>query len=284
MIIGTDKQAVIENIKKKAEEGEFNEKVEVNDPKISSQQKEEIINNYLSKRKKLTYKLNNTTARAIVKTVAWSENRATQVVGMENVKDIKTGAIITSNHFNPLDSTIIRKLIRKARKRNLYIVGQEANLAMPGLVGYMMNYADIIPISDKVSYMKKAFPEMLTEKLKKNQWILIYPEQEMWFNYKKPRPPKPGAYYFAAKNNVPIIPCFVEMIETNELENEEFYKVNYVLHVLPPIYPEKGKTTKENSIIMMNKDYELKKKAYEKAYGKKLDYHFSYDDIAGLIK
>ena len=35
---------------------------------------------------------------------------------------------------------------------------------------------------------------------------------------------------------------------------------------------------------MSKKDYELKVKAYEEAYNKKLDYTFDYSDIAGLKK
>ena len=282
MIIGDNKDAVIENIKNAVELGEFNKKVEVNDPNLSDEQRDEIIDKYLSRRKKITYRLNNRTARLIADTVSWSENRVTQIEGLENINGINTGAIITSNHFNPLDSLIIRKLVRKAGKRHLYIVAQESNLAMTGLVGYMMNYTDIIPISRKISYMKHEFSDIVEEKLKKNQFVLIYPEQEMWFNYKKPRPPKPGAYYFAAKNNVPIISCFVEMVDTDEEETEEFNKVKYVLHVLPAIYPDKEKTPKENSKTMMEIDYKQKIEAYEKAYNKKLDYSFDYEDIAGL--
>lgn len=282
MIIGENKDAVIENIKNATETGEFNKKVEVNDPNLSDEQRDEIINKYLSRRKKITYLLNNKTARMIADTVSWSENKVTEIKGLENIKDIDTGAIITSNHFNPLDSLIIRKLVKKIGKKHLYIVAQETNLAMTGLIGYMMNYTDIIPISRKISYMKHDFSDILEEKLNKKQFILIYPEQEMWFNYKKPRPPKPGAYYYAAKNNVPIISCFVEMIDTDEEETEMFNKVKCVLHILPPIYPDKNKTPKENSKIMMEKDYKQKIKAYEEIYNKKLDYTFSYDDIAGL--
>ena len=51
---------------------------------------------------------------------------------------------------------------------------------------------------------------------------------------------------------------------------------------MPPIYPKKDKNLKENKEEMRNKDYELKVKAYEQAYGKKLDYTFNLkDDIAG---
>ena len=33
---------------------------------------------------------------------------------------------------------------------------------------------------------------------------------------------------------------------------------------------------------MANIDYEQKKEAYEKAYGKRLTYDFTYEDIVGL--
>ena len=155
---------------------------------------------------------------------------------------------------------------------------------MKGIIGFFMNYSDIIPVTDQVNYMKREFPKIIKNTLEEDNLILIYPEQEMWFNYKKPRPPKEGAYYFAAKNNVPIISCFVEMRETDEKDNEEFNKVKYVLHVLNPIYPNPNLTAKENSLIMKEVDYEQKKEAYEKAYGKKLDYGFEIEDIAGWRK
>ncbi len=208
MIIGDKKEAVIDNIKNAVEQNEFNVKVEVNDPNLTNEQKTEIIDKYLNKRKSLSYKRNNRIVRFLIKLVALSQNKEIKVEGLENVKDIKTGAIITCNHFNPLDNMAVRKMARRAKKRRLYIVGQEENLAMEGILGYFMNYADIIPISNKISYMKESFPNIIKEILDKKNFILIYPEQEMWFNYKKPRPLKPGAYYYAAKNNVPIISCF----------------------------------------------------------------------------
>jgi len=131
--------------------------------------------------------------------------------------------------------------------------------------------------------MKKQFNKMICKMLRKKRWILIYPEQKMWFNYRKPRNPKRGAYYYAAKNNVLIVPLFVEIQNLDEKETEEFYKVKYVVHALPPIYPEPELTTRENSFRMMEKDYEQKKQAYEEAYGKKLDYAFEDGDIAGWV-
>lgn len=281
MIIGDNKQAVINNIKNAAENNELNKKVEVDDPNLTLEQKEQIIKKYLQTRNSATYKINNKIARIIIKAVSWNQNKDTKIVGFENIKDIKTGAIITSNHFNPLDNLVVRKFAKEAHKNRLYIVAQETNLAMDGLVGFMMNYADIIPISSQLSYMKDNFPKIIKQILDNKNFILIYPEQEMWFNYRKPRTLKPGAYYYAAKNNVPVISCLVEMIDEDEAENDEFNKVRYVIHILNPIYPDSNLSPKENSQIMMKQDYEQKKEAYEKAYNKKLTYEFTKSDIAG---
>ena len=283
MIIGDNKEQIIENIQRCVEEGKFNDKVEVDDPSLSLQEKKELIAKYLNKRNKLGYKICNKIARAIINMVTWSENRDTEIEGIENIAEIKSGAIITSNHFNPLDNTVVRKFTKKIGKSRLYIVSQETNLAMKGIIGFIMNYADIIPISSDNTYMRSKFLSMVEDIISKNQFILIYPEQEMWFNYRKPRPLKRGAYYYAAKFNVPIISCFVEIKNIGKKENKEFYKSKYVMHVLKPIYPDANKSIRENSIMMMNKDYEQKVEAYEKAYGKKIQYDFAYDDIAGWI-
>jgi len=104
----------------------------------------------------------------------------------------------------------------------------------------------------------------------------------MWVNYRKPRPCKRGSYQFAHQANVPVISCFTELIDMDEDDNEQFKQTKYVLHILGVIYPNQEKGLKSDSLEMADKDYKLKCEAYEKAYGKKLDYTFSYSDIAGL--
>lgn len=284
MIVGNDKDLVIENIKNAANNRRFYDKVEVNDPNISEETKRKLIEKYLNEHDTFKYKIKCWSACRMVDIATWAINKNNKIVGQENIKGISGGAIITSNHFNPDDSTIIRKFIRKSSIKRLFIVSQDTNMAMGGILGYFLNYADIIPITDNSEYMKNKFPHMINSALRAKQYVLIYPEQEMWLNYKKPRPPKRGAYYYAARFMVPIISCFVEMKNTYEKETDQFYKVEYILHVLPTIYPNPDKSVRENSVMMMKKDYEQKKAAYEAAYGKKLDYDFEYDDIAGLIK
>jgi 1-acyl-sn-glycerol-3-phosphate acyltransferase len=213
------------------------------------------------------------------------ENIIKDIIGIENFSNLSSGAIITCNHFNAFDSFAIQVAYEQSghKKRKFYRIIREGNYtSFPGFFGYLMRHCNTLPLSSNPSAMKE-FTKATDTLLKQGHFVLIYPEQEMWFNYRKPRPLKRGAYYYAAKLGVPVVSCFVEMQNLPEKDVDGFYKVKFVIHILPTIYPDSSKTVKENSIIMCQRDYEQKKKAYESAYGKPLVYTFEEDDIAGWM-
>lgn len=283
MIIGDNRKAVIENIKKFAESGQFHNKVELNDPVLTDAQSRQITDAYIENRKHLTFKAKTVLGVALAKAATRIINKDTEILGFEKIPDDIGGVLITSNHFGPLENTVIRHLTNKLHRRKLGIISQTTNFAMTGIIGFIMNYADTIPISADPRYLARDFLSVLKERLvEKKHAVLLYPEQEMWFNYRKPRPPKNGAYFYAAKLNVPIISCFVEIIDLETDDTPEFKKVKYVLHILDILYPDPDKTTRENTEILAETDYLLKKECYEKVYGKKLTYDFEKTDIAGL--
>ena len=281
MIIGDNRRAVIENIKSKAESGDFHSKVELNDPVLTTEQSNAIVNGFIENRKKASFKFKAFFARKTANALTRALNRDTEIIGASKLENIKSGAIITSNHFSPIENTVVRHLVRKLGKKRLNIISQETNLAMKGFFGFLMNYADVIPISSNINYMNHGFVSVLEELLFNKEFILIYPEQEMWFNYRKPRPFKRGPYFYAAKFDVPVISCFVEIQDKQQMDTDEFRKVKFVLHVLDVLYPDPQKSNKENSKEMCARDYELKKNAYERIYGKILSYNFESSDIAG---
>ena len=97
--------------------------------------------------------------------------------------------------------------------------------------------------------------------------MLIYPEQAMWWNYRKPRPHKPGAYFYAAKNHVPVIPLFVTMTDqTGRTDGAGFPKQAYTVHILPPIYPDPARSLRENERAMQEKNEQLCREVYERVY------------------
>ena len=283
MIIGDNRIAVIENIKKYAESGEYHHKVELSDPVLSPMEMRQITDNYMKRRHTLSFEAKSAIAVTFAKIATKIINRDTEIVGLEKIPQGLEGVLITSNHFGPLENTIIRHLTKKMKRKKLNIISQTTNFAMKGPIGFLMNYANTIPISVEPRYLSRDFLSIMKEKLtEKKEAVLLYPEQEMWFNYRKPRPSKNGAYFYAAKLSVPIISCFVEIQDTDKDENNEFKKVKYILHVLGVLYPDKNKTPKENTEELAQLDYDMKKACYEQVYSKPLTYKFENSDIAGF--
>lgn len=283
MIIGGSKKEVINNIKKNIENNELNKKVEIGDPNLSEEEIQKYIGAFYKNKKKLSYYFKNKIANKTVKKISKELYPDIKINGLEklDLADLSNGAIITSNHFNPLDSYNIRKIVEEKLHKKLYIVVQDTNLAMPGFLGFLFNNIEVIPLSKSPNYIIKKFVPELKKVLVKGNIVLIYPEEEMWFNYRLPRPCKRGAYQFAHELDVPIISCFVKMIDTDKADNDEFNIVKYEVSINKVIYPEAEESIKSDSRKMAEVDYEARKKAYEDAYNKKLNYEFDISDIAG---
>lgn len=274
---------VIENIKFAVEEGNFNKKVEEGDPVLTDEQRNEIIGKFDNLKEKLQNKTKAYIARNIVDIITEKINMDTEILGLEKIKDIDGGAIITSNHFSKVDNTIIRYLLHRiGRGKHFYIIVQETNIIMPGSIGWLLRNCYTMPLSKNAEYMTKNFAPALEKLLKQNEYVLIYPEEEMWFNYRKPRPLKIGAYHYAAKFNVPIIPCFIEIREKETIGASGFYDLKYKLHILNPIYPDMSLGLKERKEKMRKIDYDQRVEAYEMIYDRKLTNEFNpKEDIAG---
>lgn len=285
MIIGGSKKEVIKNIKKNISHNELNKKVEVSDPSLCDEEIKHLLSKFYKNKHKLTYyfkkRIANHTVKKIGKTL-YNDITVKNIDLLMNT-NFEKGAIITSNHFNPLDSYCVRYIVEKILHKKLYIVVQDTNLAMDGNLGFLFNNMDVIPLSKSPNYIIKRFIPELKKVLDQGNFVLIYPEEEMWFNYRLPRPCKRGAYQFAHELDVPVISCFVKMIDTEVRDNDEFNKVLYEVYINKVIYPEIEEKVKSDALKMAEVDYQARVKTYEQVYQKKLDYTFDINDIAGWI-
>ena len=198
-----------------------------------------------------------------------------QVNGIENLNKVKTGALITCNHFNPFDCFTVEKVFRMSeneKDKRLYKVIREGNYTnFPGLYGFFFRNCDTLPLSSNKRTMVN-FMKAVDTILQKGDYILIYPEQSMWWNYRKPKPLKNGAFKLAARNNVPVIPIFITMEDSKLIGEDGFNIQEYTINVEEPIYPDEKLTEKENTEIMKQKNFETWKNVYEKFYGIPLEY------------
>ena len=189
-----------------------------------------------------------------------------KVVGRENLKGIKR-AIVTSNHINKLDCTLNRHALKGHK---LYITAADFN-NMKGLLGDIMRASRMMPLGNTMAGMKN-FDNAVNTLLKKNNYVLFYPERSEWWCYKKPRPMMNGAFHFAVKNNVPIIPNFITFKENGKKDINGIDLYDMTVNILKPIYPKEGLTPKENIKYMMEENAKAWKECYEKTYGIKLEY------------
>jgi 1-acyl-sn-glycerol-3-phosphate acyltransferase len=194
--------------------------------------------------------------------------------GLENYEEIKDkGALITCNHFNAFDNFALFFAIDKYLPHHrLWRVIREGNYTnFRGFYGYLFKHCNTLPLSQNFSTQKK-FMAAIKELLEKKEKILIFAEQGMWWNYRKPRPLTAGAYKFAAQNNVPVLPCFITLRDTENIGPDGFPIQEYKVHIMKAIYPDAEKSLKENVEYMKNLNYQMNKDLYEKTYGIPLEY------------
>ena len=190
-----------------------------------------------------------------------------RVVGEENLTGITGGAIITSNHFSIYENIAVKEVAdRVSGKHRFYRVIKGLNYFQPGWIGFLMKNCDTLPLSKNLKTLR-LFESALEKLLADDALVLVYPEQAMWWNYRKPRPPKAGAYHYAAKFGVPIIPVFVTMEDTDALDEFGFPKQKYTVHVMPPMHPDPEKTLRENERDMQARNFSLCREKYREAYG-----------------
>ena len=198
------------------------------------------------------------------------------VRGLENFTSLANqGTVITCNHFNAFDNFAIHHVVLPylhKEHRELYKVIREGNYTnFPGLYGLFFRHCHTLPLSSNFSTMKK-FMEAMDVLLKRGEKVLVYAEQGMWWNYRKPRPLTSGAFSFAVTSNVPVLPMFITMEDSDIIGDDGFPIQEYTIHILEPLFPDPNKSRKENINFMKEKNYQMWKKVYEDFYGIPLVY------------
>lgn len=232
---------------------------------------------YLGKKlssKIMTFIANRLAVHFYEKKIRTGEFIIKEINGLENYRKVNGGAIITCNHFSVYDNYAIYRAIRKdlPKGHQLYKVIREGNYTnFKGFFGFLFKHCNVLPLSSNSQTMKN-FLSAVDTLLTRGEKILIYPEQAMWWNYRKPRPFKSGAFRFATKSKVPVIPAFITMEDTDKLDGDGFKIQAYTIWFLPPIYPKDDLSDKQNAEYLKEENYNALVNLYEKVYDKPLVY------------
>ncbi len=270
-----DRLEILEKIEKLELEGKFDVDAE-NDPPTIILTPDKV--DYL--KEKTTSKLKTKVANAVAQNFANELLKKKKLIikevrGIENLEGVKTGGIITCNHFNPFDSFTVEMVFNRTevgKKKKLYKIIREGNYTnFPGFYGFLFRNCNTLPLSSNTKTMEKLL-KAIKKILENKDFILIYPEQSMWWNYKKPKPLKDGAFKFAVKNDVPIIPIFITMEESKIIGEDGFPVMEYFVNIEKPIYKNKELTDRENINQMRDKNFAIWKEIYEEFYDIPLKY------------
>lgn len=269
----SDRLTILERIDEYEKKGWWSKDVEDDPPTVPlTADKVDYLNKKLSN-KILTFFVNRIAWNFIKKLVKNNQLRIKEIKGIENFEALlDKGVIITCNHFNAFDNFALHYAFYPYIKANLYKVIREGNFtSFPGFYGLLFRHCNTLPLSSNLSCMK-LFREAITKLLERKQKILIYAEQGMWWNYRKPRPMERGAFLFAAKSKAPVLPVFITMTDSQDADNDGFPIQEYTVNILNPIYPDPEKSEKENIDYLRNKNYEAWKNCYEDFYKIPLTY------------
>ena len=212
-------------------------------------------------------------ARFFDKMIANKQLIIKEVRGIENFTAVKGGKIVTCNHFSVGDNYAVWLALRDYMNgKLLYKVIREGNYTNPPKpFGLFMRHCNTLPLSSQKATMVK-FMKAFSELLNRGETILIYPEQGMWWNYRKPRPMQDGAFSLAVRNKSPIVPIFITMEDSDKLDSDGFNVQEYTIHILPAIYPDNNLSAVAAKKDMKSKNYEVWVKTYEEFYKKPLEY------------
>ena len=196
------------------------------------------------------------------------------VEGAENFLSVKDrGTLIVCNHFNAFDNYAVNRVLAPMMPgRDLYKIIREGNYtSFGGFFGYLFRHCNTLPLCGSVHGMKRMM-DGLSKLFRRGEKVLIYPEQGMWYNYRKPRPLKVGAFRFAAKEMAPVLPIFITLADTDRLDPDGLPVQAYTVHIHPALEPDPERSVRENARWMCEQTYELWKKTYERVYGIPLTY------------
>ena len=161
-----------------------------------------------------------------------------EVEGRENLEKVKgKGYITVCNHVNFLDCGMVAVALKRS---DIVFTTIKENFEIP-LVRHIIKALGAIPIPCGIKAMQK-FSEAVDTMLKKGQAVHFYPEGVMIPYYNGLRGFRKGAFHYAVKSDVPVVPMVITYHKsTSMLKKKPVAKI----HILEPVYPDSELSEKE---------------------------------------
>ncbi len=190
-----------------------------------------------------------------------------QIYGKENIKLVKRkGVIVTVNHVHNFDNLLIGTKLLHHRK--CYFITLKENVNMP-FIGFLLRSLGGIPIPDSTKAIPY-FDNCITELMKKKKAVIICPEASLWPYYRDIRPFKKGAFRFAVKNNVPVLPVVIsfrrKLKKHSAKKGKEKYRYYFTVIVGKPTYQNPELEARKQVIDLTERVHEFYKNTMDSFY------------------
>lgn len=197
-----------------------------------------------------------------------------KIIGKQNYKKVKKqGKIIITNHCFPLDTTSVSTMLTKFNL--MYFCTLQQNFQIPVARKFLRPLGGI-PIPNDPKQMKN-YIQVVNKLLKDGKNVHFMPEGSMWYYYPGLRTFHAGAFHFACRNNVPVLPTvFIFKHKITKFKNKvkpQKYRVE--LHCLEAQYPDSNLDFKEQVKELAIRCFDAMKECLEKEYKDRDDLHFS---------
>ncbi|WP_075717838.1 lysophospholipid acyltransferase family protein [Roseburia sp. 499] len=157
---------------------------------------------------------------------------------------------IYGNHTHFLADALIPTMVSFPKK--ISVIVHPNNVSMP-VLGRITPYLGALPLPDEKQACKH-FVEAIGQIMKKNGWIMIYPEAHIWPFYTDIRPFKDTSFRYPVQYQTPVFSL------TNTYQKRRFSKnPRIVTYIDGPFYPDRTKVSKEQKLQLRNQVYESMK-------------------------
>lgn len=164
-----------------------------------------------------------------------------RIEGKENLEKVDgMGKVTISNHVHPMDCTMVALGNTPSKT---FFTSLESNFKIP-IVRKIIKLLNAIPIPKDIRYTKH-FMNSIDNLLKNGKTIHFYPEGSLWPYYTKIRHFKNGAFDFAVRNNVPVVPMVFKFKKSKVVSSILKSKPTITLEILDPIFPDTSLSKKD---------------------------------------
>ncbi len=155
----------------------------------------------------------------------------------KNLKNVKGGAVMISNHVHTLDSVMNSLAVFPRRP---IMTAEKTNFVKPG-AGFWVSLLGAVPIPENILETQLFFSE-LSKQARHGRIIHIFPEGELIKEDSSVREFKRGAFKLAVESSVPVVPIRITFDDSKFLM---WKRKQITLHIGKPLYPDLSISSKD---------------------------------------